>query len=166
MEKHYAQKLLIIEGSSSQTLSFNSENMWFYLNIVILIPIQSPLPPRYSDECNKLNRIHYISKTFQVWKQKLKFTVCFSPHWIFGWVLIIHLIICQFFNALGITLLFYSMHYTVKWSSVVIKLNSSETTKEVNYIRLLWYSKTNVSVAYYGVHTNFEKDLISLYCSM
>lgn len=46
------------------------------------------------------------------------------------------------------------------------KANSSETTKEVNYIRLLWYSKTNVSIAYYGVHTSFEKVLISLYCSM
>lgn len=154
--KTLCSKLLITEGSSSQTLRFNSENMilFKYFHFNSYTASSSPPPPN-SDECNKLNCVHYMTKIFQVWKQKLKYTVCFSPHWVFGWVLIIHLLICPFFSYSGnnFAVLPNALYGEMKlsWNKAELKWDYQRS----EHIRLLWYSKT-VSAAHCGVHTSWR----------
>lgn len=121
----------------------------FYLNI--LIPIQPLLSPLNSDKCNKLNCAHYMSKIFQVWKQKLKYTVCFSPHWVFGWVLIISLLICPFLSYSGNNFAVLYSEMKLTWNKPKLKWDYQRS----EHIRLLWYSKT-VSAAHCGEHTSWR----------
>lgn len=147
--------MLITEGSSSQTLRFNSENMILFKYFHFNSYTASSSPPPNSDQCNKLNRVHYMSKIFQVWKQKLEYTVCFSPHWVFGWVLIIHLLICPFFSYSGNN---FAVLPNALYSEMKLSWNKAELKwdyQRSEHIRLLWYSKT-VSAAHCGVHTSWR----------
>lgn len=96
-----------------------------------------------------------MSKIFQVWKQKLEYTVCFSPHWVFGWVLIIHLLICPFFSYSGNN---FAVLPNALYSEMKLSWNKAELKwdyQRSEHIRLLWYSKT-VSAAHCGVHTSWR----------
>lgn len=96
-----------------------------------------------------------MSKISQVWEQKLEYTVCFSPHWVFGWVLVIHLLICPFFSYSGNN---FAVLPNALYSEMKLSWNKAELKwdyQRSEHIRLLWYSKT-VSAAHCGVHTSWR----------
>lgn len=148
-------KLLITEGSSCQTLRFNSENKILFKYFHFNSYTASSFPPQISEECNKLNCVQCMRKIIQVWKQKLKYTVCFSPHKVFGWVLVIHLLICPFFSYPGNN---FAVLPNALYSEMKLSWNKAELKwdyQRSEHMRLLWYSQT-VTAAHCGVHTSWR----------